>query len=194
MSSDARDLALHRAEHAAELLDGALEFLRLEALQPTLRGLLRGLDLRRDADVAGIELAAAADRATDRHHRERSEPHAVRSEAEHLRNIERALHAAVAPELDDIAQPRRHERAVRLRDADLHRKTGAAERVLARGAGAAVVTGERDDVGARLRDADRDDADVGYDRDLDRNARARIHGLELVNDLREVLDRVDVVI
>src|SRR5213593_4653964 len=48
---DARELVLHRGEEAHELLHGALELLRLEALEPALRRLDGGLDLRRDADV-----------------------------------------------------------------------------------------------------------------------------------------------
>ena len=83
---------------------------------------------------------------------------------------------------------------MRLRHADLDRQAGATERVLTRGTGAAVVARERDDVGSRLGDADRDDADVRHDRDLHRDARARIHRLELVDDLREIFDRIDVVV
>ena len=83
---------------------------------------------------------------------------------------------------------------MRLGNADLDRQAGSSKRVLTRGAGAAVVARERDDVGSGFGDADRDDADIGHDRDLHRDARARIHRLELVHDLREILDRVDVVI
>ena len=83
---------------------------------------------------------------------------------------------------------------MRLRDADLHREAGATERVLARRTGATVVARERDDVRAGLRDPDGDHADVRHDRDLHRYARARIHRLELVDDLREVFDRIDVVV
>src|SRR5207248_3465569 len=147
-----------------------------------------GLELRRDTDVAGIELAAAADRATDRDHREGPKADAIGAEAKHLRDIERALHPAVAPHLYDIAESGRDERAMRLRDADLHREAGATERVLARGAGAAVVARERDDVRASLSDADGDHADVRHDRDLHRNTSARVHGLEFVDDLGEILD------
>src|SRR5438105_6348598 len=88
---DARELVPQRAEEAHEVRHGSLELLRLEALQPALRRLDRRHDLRRDTDVAGIELAAAADRATDRDHRHGPEPDAVRAEAEHLRHVERAL-------------------------------------------------------------------------------------------------------
>src|SRR5207249_3421272 len=118
----------------------------------------------------------------------------IRAEAEHLRHVVRALHAAVAPDLDEVTQARRDERAMRLRDADLRGKPGAPERVLARRAGAPVVSREGHDVRAGLRDPDRDDPDVRHDRHLHRDPRTRVHRLELVHDLREVLDGVDVVV
>src|SRR5690606_2166445 len=59
---------------------------------------------------------------------------------------------------------------------------------------AAFVAGNGDVVGARLGDArgDRADADLGDQ--LDRDARDRIDVLEVVDQLRQVLDRVDVVV
>src|SRR5438270_11772607 len=83
---------------------------------------------------------------------------------------------------------------MRLRHADFHGQAGATERMLTRGAGAAVVARERDDVGSGFGDPDGDHADVRHDRDLHRNAGARIHRLELVDDLREIFDRIDVVV
>src|SRR5207237_4373821 len=173
---------------------GPVELLRLEALQALLRRLGHALDLRRDADVTRIGLAAAADGAADGDHRERAEADAVGAEAEHLHHVERALHPAIAPDLDVVAQAAAHERAVRFDDPDLHRQAGATESVLARGSGPAVVAGDGDDVGPRLRDPGGDDADVRHGRDLDRDLRLGIDDLELADDLREVLDRVDVVI
>ena len=203
---DRGELLAERAEEAAEIQHGTLELAWLEPLHTAIGGLGDRLELGRDADVACVELATAADRATDGDHREGSEAHAVGAEAQHLRDVEGALHPAVAPDLDDGAKARRDECAMRLGDADLARedggsqapnldgKSGAAERVLARRAGAAVVSRERHDVGARLRDPDRDDADVRHDRDLHGHAGTRVHGLQLVDHLREVLDRVDVVV
>ena len=66
-----------RCEEAGQVVDGALELARLEPLDASVGGLGDGFELRRDADVARVELAAAADRATDRHHREGPESHAV---------------------------------------------------------------------------------------------------------------------
>src|SRR6185503_6613966 len=140
------------------------------------------------------ELTATADRAADRDHRHRPEPDAVRAKAEHLRDIERALHPAVTPDLDVVAQAVGNEGAVCLGHADLRRQARAPQRVLTRRAGPAVVSRERDDVRARFRDAARDDPDIRRHGDLHRDARAGIDGLQLVDDLREILDRVDVVI
>ena len=62
---DLLDLLAHRLEEAGAALGGAVDLLRGELLQAVLLGLLDGLDLGRDADVAGVELAAAADRAAE---------------------------------------------------------------------------------------------------------------------------------
>src|SRR6185503_17453194 len=191
---DPRELLSKRAEEAHEIRDRALELLRLESLEALLDRLGRRSDLRCDADVTGVELTATADRAADRDHRHRPEPDAVRAKAEHLRDIERALHPAVAPDLHVIAQAVGDERAVRLGHADLRRQACTPQRVLPRRAGPAVISGQRDDVGARFCDATRDDPDIRCHRDLHGDTRARVDGLQLVDDLREILDRVDVVI
>src|SRR5689334_8972390 len=66
--------------------------------------------------------------------------------------------------------------------------------VFTRRARAAVVARNGDDVGARLGDAGRDGAEVRDGRNLDRNLRARVDRLQLLDDLREVFDGVDVVV
>src|SRR5439155_582945 len=84
-----RELLAQRGEEAAEVVDRALEFARLEPLYAALGRLRDGVELCRDPDVAGVELAAAADRAADRDHGERAEANAIRAEAEHLRHVVR---------------------------------------------------------------------------------------------------------
>ena len=63
-----------------------------------------------------------------------------------------------------------------------------------RGAGAAVVAGDQHVVGVGLRDAggDRADADLGHE--LHRHLRRRVRAAQVVDELLEVLDRVDVVV
>ena len=69
-----------------------------------------------------------------------------------------------------------------------------AQRVLAGGAGAALEAREGDDVGAGLGDPEPDRADVRHHRDLDRDPHVGVDGLQLVDQLGQVLDRVEVVV
>src|SRR5690606_31602130 len=61
-------------------------------------------------------------------------------------------------------------------------------------AGAAVVARDLDGVGVPLRHPGRDGADTGRGHQLDADAGARVHALQVVDELREVFDRVDVVV
>src|SRR5215213_9863229 len=99
-----------------------------------------------------------------------------------------------SPQLDAAAQARADERAVGLAQTDLDRQARVTQGVFARGARAAVVAADGDDVGARLRHARRDGAEVRDGRDLDRDFRLRVDRLQLLDDLREVFDGVDVVV
>src|SRR6185436_7324586 len=63
-----------------------------------------------------------------------------------------------------------------------------------RGARAAVVTGDQHHVGVRLGHTGRDRAHADLGDELDVHARRRVGVLQVVDQLREVLDRVDVVV
>ena len=63
-----------------------------------------------------------------------------------------------------------------------------------RRAGAAVVAGDRHVVGFRLRDARGDGAHPRFRHELHRDRRPRIRVLEVVDQLRKILDRIDVVV
>ena len=62
------------------------------------------------------------------------------------------------------------------------------------GAGAALVAGDRDMVGARLRDAGRDRADPDFRHQFHRYVGARVGVFQIVDQLRQILDRIDVVV
>ena len=62
-----------------------------------------------------------------------------------------------------------------------------------RSAGAAGVAGDEHDIGVRLGDAGSDGADANFRDELDGDARLRVDVLEVVDELREIFDRVDVV-
>ena len=104
------------------------------------------------------------------------------------------LHLAVRLHPHARAQVVEHERLLRLGQADLPRDAGGLQRGERRGAGAALVAGDQDVVGVGLRHARRHRADADLGRELDRDARARVGAAQVVDQLLEVLDRVDVVV
>ncbi len=101
--------------------------------------------------------------------------------------------AAVDLDHDAAAQPLADQRLMGLGKADLPRRAGVLDRGQRRSAGAALEARDGDMVGARLGDArgDRADADLGDQ--LDRDVARRVDVLEVVDELRQILDRVDVV-
>ena len=74
-----------------------------------------------------------------------------------------------------------------------HGRAGVLDRGQRRGAGAAFEAGDGDVVGARLGNAGGDRADADFGDQLDRDLAVRIDVLEVVDQLRQILDRIDVV-
>src|SRR5690606_17324127 len=83
---------------------------------------------------------------------------------------------------------------LRLGEAELPRATGVLDRRQGRGAGAAVVAGDQHDVGVRLRHTRGHRADTDLGDQLHVDAGRRVGVLQVVDQLRQVLDRVDVVV
>ncbi len=75
-----------------------------------------------------------------------------------------------------------------------HGRAGVLDRGERRRARAAVVAGDEDDIGVRLGHARGDRADAGFGHELDADLGARVDLLEVVDELRQVLDGVDVVV
>ena len=109
-------------------------------------------------------------------------------------DVAAGLELAVGLDRDAAAQIVQHEGLVRLGQTELPRQAGVLDRGLRRGAGAAVVAGDEHDVGVRLGDAggDRAHADLGHE--LHADPRLAVGVLEVVDQLGEILDRVDVVV
>ena len=109
-------------------------------------------------------------------------------------DVAAGLQLAVGLDDDPVAEPVQDERLLRLGQAELPGDAGVLERGERAGAGAAVVAGDQDDVAVRLGHArgDRADADLGHELDVD--PRPRVGVLQVVDELGEVLDRVDVVV
>ncbi len=109
-------------------------------------------------------------------------------------DVPAGLELAVGLHHDPVAQPVEQQRLLGLGEAELPGAARVLQRRERRGAGAAVVAGDEDDVRVRLGDAGGDRADPDLGDQLDVHAGRGVGVLEVVDQLREVLDRVDVVV
>ena len=121
-------------------------------------------------------------------------------EAEFVGAEQRADHdvtagAETAVDLHDdaAAQPLAHQRLVGFGKADFPGDAGMLDRGEGRGAGAALEARDGHVVGARLRNARGHRADADFGDELHRDLAVRIDVLEVVDELRQILDRIDVV-
>ena len=95
---------------------------------------------------------------------------------------------------DVLAEARADQGAMHLGEAELPRHAGVLDGVQRGGGGAAAVAGDVDHVGAGLGHPGGDGADAGPGHQLHRDAGARIDHAQVVDELRQVLDGVDVVV
>ena len=109
-------------------------------------------------------------------------------------DVATGLQLAVGLHDDAVAQAVEQQRLLGLGEAELPRPAGVLERRQRAGARAAVVAGDQHDVGLRLADPGRNGADPDLGDELDVHARRRVGVLEVVDQLLEILDRVDVVV
>ena len=147
-----------------------------------------------DADRAGVEVALAQHDAAHDDQRRRREAELLGAEQAGDGDVAAGLELAVRLDDDAAAQVVGDEHLLRLGDAELPGQAGVLDRRLGRGAGAAAVAADQDDVAVALRDAGGDRADAELGDELDVDARRRVRVLEVVDQLRQVLDRVDVVV
>src|SRR5262249_49073258 len=95
---------------------------------------------------------------------------------------------------DRAAQAVLHQPLLGLGQAELPGEAGVLRRGRRRGAGAAVVAGDHDVVGAGLGHARGDRPDARLGDQLDADLGGRVDAAQVVDELRQVLDRVDVVV
>ena len=188
------DFFAHLAVEADQPFDRPARIARGVALQARVEGGVLVFEVRRDAGMAGTGRTVAADRASDGDHRERPEADAVGAQADHAEHVLGRLLAAVGPEFDPVPESVFDEGVVAFLDPDFDGEADMLERVFARGPGAAVVAGNGDDVRPGLGDPGGDYADAGNAGQLDRNPGVGIDRLEFFDQLREIFDRVEIVV
>ena len=144
--------------------------------------------LGRDADWASIEVAYSHHNAT--HDDQRSGREAVLLSAEQGGddNIAARLELAIGLNHDSVAQSIENQRLLGLGQAKFPRDAGVLERRQRARAGAAVMPGDENNIAVCFRDPRRDRSHSHLGHELGANPRSGVTVLEVVDQLREVLD------
>ena len=182
-----------RGHHLAHFLGDEEEIID-DVLGLALEALAQHRVLRGDADRAGVEMALAHHDAAGRDQRRGGKAEFVGAEQRAHHHVAAGADAAVDLHRDAPAQAVDHQRLVGLGEADLPRGAGVLDRGERRGAGAALEAGDGDVVGARLGDAGGDGADADFGDELHRHVAGRVGVLQVEDELRQVLDRIDVMV
>ncbi len=146
-----------------------------------------------DPHRAGVEVTDPHHHAARHHQRGGGEPELLGTEQGGHHHIATRLHLAVDLHDDAVPQTVEEQGLLRLGQSDLPWSPRMLDRGERRGAGAAVVAGDQDHVGLGLGHAGRHrpDPHLGHQLDVDPGHRIRV--LEVVDQLLDVLDRIDVV-
>ena len=150
--------------------------------------------LRGDADRTGVQVADAHQDAAEGHQRRGREAELVGAEQGRDHDVAPGLEAAVGLHADPAAQVVLDQRLLGLRQTDLPGRARVLDRGERRGAGAAVVAADQHAVGLALGHARRDGADAALGHQLHADVGAPVRVLQVVDQLGQVLDRVDVVV
>ena len=149
--------------------------------------------LRRDADRTRVEVALAHQDAAFDDQRRRGEAEFVRAQHRADGDVAAGLHLAVDLHGDAAAQAVQDQRLLRLREPQLPWRARVHEGRQRRRAGAAVMPGNRHVVGLGLGHAGRHGSHADLRHELDRDRCLRVGVLQVVDQLRQILDRIDVV-
>ena len=171
-----------------DVLEEGLDEFGLPAVLGPQRGGLRG-----DPDRARVEVADTHHDAARHHEGRRSEAVLLGPEQGADHHVAAGLELPVDLDHNAVSQPVGQQRLLRLGQTDLPRDAGMLERGQRSGPGAAVVTRDQHDVGVRLGHTRRHRPDPHFGDQLHVDACPGVGRLEVVDQLGDVLNRVDVV-
>ncbi len=193
LADELRELAIaHGGHHLAHFLGDEEEVVD-DVLRRAREAGAQDRILRRDADRAGVEMALAHHDAAGRDQRRGREAELVRAEQRADDHVTPRAQAAVDLHRDASAQPVDHQCLMRFGKADFPRAAGMLERRQRRSARAAFVAGDGDVIRARLGNAGRNGADAHFRHELHRHRTLGVGVLEIEDELREIFDRIDIV-
>jgi hypothetical protein len=172
-----------------DVLEEGDDELRLAGELGTQLGVLGG-----DTHRAGVEVADPHHDAAGHDQRCGGEPELLGTQEGGDHDVAAGLELPVGLDHDPVAQPVEQQGLLCLGQPELPRSARVLERRERGGTRTAVVTGDQHHVGVRLGDTGGDRADAHLGDQLDVDPRGRVGVLEVVDELLEVLDRVDVVV
>ena len=152
----------------------------------------QSLVLRGDADRAGVRLALPHHDAA--HRDQRGGADAIFLGPHHRRHHDVAPgpKAAIGPQRHPFAQVVHRQNLMRLGQAHFPRHAGIFDRCPRAGPGPAVMPRNQDHIGLGLDHTRRNGADAGRGHQFHRHLGARVDLLEIIDQLRQVFDRIDV--
>ena len=150
--------------------------------------------LGRDAHRAGVEMTGAHHDAALGEKRRGSNAELVGAKQRGDDDVPARLDPAIHAQTNAASKPISAQRLLGFRETDLPRDPCVLDRRQWAGAGSAVAAGDVHDVRQALDDAGRDRADAALGDQLDRNRRQRVHLFQVVDQLRQVLDGIDVMV
>ena len=150
--------------------------------------------LRSHSHRAVVEVASANVDTAHCDQCDRSEVVFLGSEGCRVDDILPGSHPAIRPQRDPIAKTIHHQNLLRLRNPDLPGETRVLDRAQWGSTRASVMTRHENDVGIGLGDTRSDRSHSGFGDQLDRYLGGRVDFLEIVNELSQVLDRVNIVV
>ena len=139
-------------------------------------------------------MAAPAGSAADYDHCHGAETDPVGAEQHKLDDVAAGPRSAVRPQLHPVTHPRFYQCPVCLAHADLSGEPDKLDGMLACRPGAAIVAADGDDIGACLCYAQGNGGHSGDRWNFHRDASGGIGRAQFLDDLGQILDRVDIMV
>src|SRR3954469_387863 len=149
--------------------------------------------LRRDAYRAGIQVALAHHDAAHGDQRSGSKSKFLRAEQRGYDHVAPGLQFAVGLYANAAAQIVEQKNLLRLGQPEFPWNAGMLDRTERRCSGSASVATDENDIRMRFRNPRSDGPHANFRHQLDRNAGLRINVLQVINQLRQILDGINVV-
>ena len=150
--------------------------------------------LRSDPDRAIVGVADPSHDATLSDHGDRPEPILFRAEQSSDHDVPAGFQTSISTQQNPIAQTVFHQGAMHLGEAKFPWTAGVLDRTQGRCARAPVVAGDLNHIRVGLRHARSDGANADLGHQLHAHRSSRMHLVQIMNQLRQVLNGIDVVV